>query len=72
MDFSEALILTDRVGETFEAVVVDLNDAEATIQLTEPAVVATIASGSHQLADRVHVQLESTDIYTRVLSFKLA
>ncbi len=71
VDFSETLILADRVGETFEAVVVDINDDEATIQLTEPAVVATIASGSQQLADRVQIQLESTDIYTRVLSFKL-
>jgi exoribonuclease R len=71
VDFSEALILTNRVGDTFEAVVIDIEGDEATIQLTEPAVVATIASESHQLGDRIHVRLESTDIYTRVLSFKL-
>ena len=70
VDFSEALILTGRVGDTFEAVVVDVDGPEATIQLTEPAVVATIDSGTHQLADRVHVKLKSTDIYTRVLSFE--
>ena len=70
VDFSEALILAGRVGETFEAVVVDVDGPEATIQLTEPAVVASINAGTHQLADRIQVKLVSTDIYTRLALFE--
>jgi len=70
VDFSEALILAGRVGETFEAVVVDVDDPDATIQLTEPAVVASIDAGTLQLADRIEVRLVSTDTYTRLALFE--
>ncbi len=71
VDFSEALLMTGHVGDTFEAVVVDLDAEEATIQITEPAVVALIESEGLSLADRIEVRLEATDIYERVISFKV-
>jgi exoribonuclease R len=69
----EAALLAPRVGETFEAVVVEVDeeDGDGTIQLTEPAVTAH-ATGKLPLGERVTVRLTSADVAKRQVRFELA
>ncbi|MBO1333190.1 RNB domain-containing ribonuclease [Streptomyces sp. VRA16 Mangrove soil] len=66
VDIVEAALLKDRIGEMFDAVVVDVKDHEpavGTVQLTEPAVVARIEGGSSALplGERLRVRLTQAD-----------
>ena len=69
----EAALLEDRVGETFEAVVVEVDehDGGGTVQLTDPAVTAH-CEGDLPLGERVDVVLESADVAKRQVRFVLA
>jgi exoribonuclease R len=69
----EAAVLKPRVGETFEAVVVEVDehDGGGTIQLTEPAVTAH-CKGNLPLGERVQVRLELADVAKRQVRFELA
>ncbi|GGV15075.1 RNB domain-containing ribonuclease [Streptomyces spectabilis] len=74
VDIVEAALLKDRVGEVFDAVVVDVKEAEpavGTVQLTAPAVVARIEAGTPlPLGERLRVRLaraepgEATVLFT--------
>ena len=66
----EAAVLKPRVGETFEAVVVEVDehDGGATIQLTEPAVTAH-CKGDLPLGERVRVRLALADVAKRQVRF---
>ncbi|MEV0444905.1 RNB domain-containing ribonuclease [Streptomyces spectabilis] len=76
VDIVEAALLKDRVGEVFDAVVVDVKEAEpavGTVQLTAPAVVARIEAGTPlPLGERLRVRLaraepgEATVLFTPV------
>ncbi|MFF2507109.1 RNB domain-containing ribonuclease [Streptomyces sp. NPDC058067] len=62
VDIVEAALLKDRIGETFDACVVDVKDDEpsiGTVQLTDPAVVARIEGGTAPLplGERLRVRL---------------
>ncbi|QDQ11264.1 RNB domain-containing ribonuclease [Streptomyces spectabilis] len=65
VDIVEAALLKDRVGEVFDAVVVDVKEAEpavGTVQLTAPAVVARIeAAAPLPLGERLRVRLARAD-----------
>lgn len=66
VDLVEAVLLKDRVGEVFDAVVVDVKEGEpavGTVQLTEPAVVARIEGGTAKLplGERLRVRLTAAD-----------
>ncbi|MFE9253739.1 RNB domain-containing ribonuclease [Streptomyces sp. NPDC006879] len=69
VDLLEAALLEDRVGETFEATVVDVLEgdqlpARGTVQLEDPAVVATVESrslGLLPLGRRIRVELVEAD-----------
>ncbi|MEV0123596.1 RNB domain-containing ribonuclease [Streptomyces sp. NPDC050703] len=66
VDIVEALMLRDRVGEMFDAVVVDVKDNEpavGTVQLTDPAVVARIEGGTATLplGERLRVRLAEAE-----------
>ena len=69
LDFAEALVLSSRVGQTFQAFVVDVGADGATIQLTEPAVVAHLEADGLALGQTIDVRLEAADIYARRLTF---
>ncbi|MFX0539380.1 RNB domain-containing ribonuclease [Ornithinimicrobium sp. Y1847] len=61
----EAAVLCDRVGDTFEAVVVDeMPRGDAVVQLTDPPV-SEIARGSADLGTTVTVKVEAADILER-------
>ena len=69
----EAAVLQHRVGETFDAVVVELHehDGGGTVQLTEPAVTAR-CEGDLPLGERVRVRLVLADTAKRQIRFELA
>ncbi|MBM7167325.1 RNB domain-containing ribonuclease [Streptomyces sp. G44] len=66
VDIVEAALLKDRVGELFDAVVVDVKDHEpavGTVQLTTPAIVARVEGGptALPLGERLRVRLTQAD-----------
>ena len=69
----EAAVLKPRVGDTFDAVVVEVDehDGGGTIQLTDPAVTAH-CKGELPLGERVQVRLELADVALRQVRFELA
>ena len=69
----EAAILEHRVGETFDAVVVELDehDGGGAVQLEEPAVTAH-CEGELPLGERVRVRLVLADVAKRQVRFELA
>jgi exoribonuclease R len=69
----EAALLAGRVGETFDAVVVavDEHDGGGDVQLVEPAVTAH-ATGDLPLGERVRVRLTLADVAKRQVRFELA
>ncbi|MDF2094188.1 RNB domain-containing ribonuclease [Knoellia sp. 3-2P3] len=71
-DAVEAAVLVDRVGEVFDAVVVDdRNSSGVLVQLHEPAVVA-MADGRAELGSTVQARLVAADIATSTVRFAVA
>ncbi|MEU7579082.1 RNB domain-containing ribonuclease [Streptomyces sp. NPDC041068] len=74
VDIVEAALLKERVGEIFDAVVVDVKEGEpavGTVQLAEPAIVARIAGGTAKLplGERLRVRLTQADPGTAKVQF---
>ncbi|MFD9573492.1 RNB domain-containing ribonuclease [Streptomyces sp. NPDC059982] len=74
VDLVEAALLQGRVGETFEATVVDVREQDptvGTVHLEEPAVVGRIESPSRNLplGDRIRVRLTHADPGTSKILF---
>jgi membrane protein implicated in regulation of membrane protease activity len=69
----EAAVLQRRVGQTFEAVVVDVDrdGARGSVQLRDPAVTAR-CDGKLPLGERIEVRLELADVMRRQVRFTLA
>ncbi|MFZ3497315.1 RNB domain-containing ribonuclease [Streptomyces sp. 5.8] len=66
VDLVEAALLKDRVGEIFEATVIDVKDREplvGTVHLEDPAVIGRVESASAELplGDRIRVRLTEAD-----------
>jgi hypothetical protein len=69
----EAAVLSDRVGDRFDATVLELRNGSAVIQLVEPAVTATCpAPPEARPGARVPVVLEGADIRTGTVRFRAA
>ncbi|MFJ6753913.1 RNB domain-containing ribonuclease [Streptomyces sp. NPDC091273] len=74
VDLVEAAVLKDRVGESFEATVIDVDDREplaGTVHLEEPAVVGRVESATRPLplGDRIRVRLTQADPGTSKILF---
>jgi exoribonuclease R len=74
VDIVEAALLKGRIGEIFDAVVVDVREREpevGTVQLTDPAVVARIDGGETKLplGERLRVRLTQADPGTAKVRF---
>lgn len=71
LDMAEVLTLENHVGDIFDSVVVDISESRnlATVQITEPAVVTRLPTGSLELAERVKLRLTATDRERRALTF---
>lgn len=60
-DLAEAVALSGRIGERFDAVVTDIDERGARIQLCDPAVTSRVAGGTFAPGDRISVKLTGTD-----------
>ncbi|WP_256838793.1 RNB domain-containing ribonuclease [Ornithinimicrobium faecis] len=70
-DATEAAVLAHRIGEQFDAVVVDDAGKKGwQVQLTEPAVNA-VAEGQAELGSEVRVELVEADIATQKVRFRI-
>ena len=76
VDLLEAGVLSQRVGETFTAVVVEVEEKDETqgsITVEEPAVEAKVSGSSPlPLGEEVQVRQESADVAARKVTFTLA
>ncbi len=72
LDFAEALVLEHRIGEKFDGVVVNLGDrgAKATVQIKDPAIVASIAGEGRTLAENVALRLSSVNVDEAKVAFE--
>jgi exoribonuclease R len=68
LDYVEAAVLERRVGETFDAVVTDVDERGALVQLAEPAVRARL-DGTAPLGELVTVRLTVADPVARRVRF---
>jgi exoribonuclease R len=71
-DAVEAAVMVSRVGHVFPAEVVDVDAKRSvvTVQLNDPAIVAT-TRGDAKLGDQIRVRVESADIPTGKIAFAL-
>ena len=61
IDMAEALMLQGRIGETFRAVVTDIDERGARMQLCELPVVARVAAHRVEIGDEMTVRLTAAD-----------
>ena len=67
----EAALLEPHVGETFEAIVVDLDERRgATIAIRSPAIRARCRGDDLPLGGRVRVRLQAADVMQRLVRFE--
>ncbi len=72
VDMTEAWLLRDRVGDVFDAVVLDTDDHAATIALTDPVVRARCSGGGLQAGRLIRARLLVADVVTRTVRFERA
>jgi len=73
LDLVEAVLLRDRVGQEFDAAVVDVNDGgrSGVVQLLDPAVRARVDGDDLPLGVRVRVRLTEVSVESRRVRFAL-
>jgi exoribonuclease R len=72
LDLAEAVMLEGREGQHFTAVVTDLDERGARIQLCDPAVIARVDGKSVKPGDRINVELAIVDVANRKVAFQRA
>lgn len=76
LDLVEAAALADRVGDTFDGVVVEVEEkdgAKGTVTIADPAIEASVTgSVPLPLGEDVKVRLTRADVATRTVEFSLA
>jgi VacB/RNase II family 3'-5' exoribonuclease len=70
IDLAEAVMLKDAVGQIFQAVVTDVDDRGARIQLRDQPVVARVAAETVGPGDAIGVRLTAADPVDRAISFE--
>ena len=70
IDLAEAVMLKDAVGQVFQAVVTDIDDRGARIQLRDAPVVARVAAQAVAPGDAIGVRLTAADPANRAISFE--
>ena len=71
IDLAEATVLASRIGEVFDAAVVDLNGEGATVVVADPAVRAKCSGTGFRLGTRCRVRLVQADPVSRKVRFEL-
>ncbi|QNA83543.1 RNB domain-containing ribonuclease [Sphingomonas sp. So64.6b] len=72
IDLAETVMLRDRIGETFPAIVTDVDDRGARIQLRDLPVVARVATKGLEPGDAITVRLSAVDLERRTIGFETA
>lgn len=72
LDQVESWVLSDRVGQEFEAVVLRAEESRAEVLLTDPPVLAKCAGDDIQEGTRVMIKLVEVDEVARTVSFEKA
>ena len=72
LELAEAVVLADRVGETFAGTVTDIDQRGARIQLADPAVLTRIPSNGAAVGDPVRLRLDEVDPARRLSRFSIA
>jgi len=72
VDFAESVVLEDRVGDTFSAVVTGRGRDDWRLMVKEPAVIASIREKDLELGSTINVRLTSVNPDRRRLEFGLA
>jgi exoribonuclease R len=72
IDLAEAAVLNGHVGETFDAVVTDLDERGARIQLSSLPVVTRVDAQGTMPGDAIKVRLASVDLAHRAAKFEPA
>ena len=70
VDLAEAVVLDGRVGSDFGAVVTDVDERGARIQLGDPAVIARVDGKGAVPGDTIKVRLTSVDVARRQVAFQ--
>lgn len=70
VDATEAWLLHDRVGQDFDAVVIDSDAKAGTVVLDDPAVRARCAGGDLPIGERIRVRLITADVAARSVRFE--
>ena len=70
IDLVEAVVLHEREGSTFTAIVTDIDDRGARIQLCEVAVVARVGAPNLAPGDEIRVKLVQADPAQRLVRFE--
>lgn len=71
IDMTEAWLVRDRVGQRFQATVIDANTHSATIVLDDPAVRAKCAGDNLEIGSHVSVTLQEADPTRREVRFSV-
>ena len=69
LDLAEAVMLEGEEGSTFNAIVTDIDERGARIQLSDPAVIARVEGTGLTAGDPVRVKLASVDVAHRRVIF---
>ena len=70
IDLAETVVLHGREGRTFDAIVTDLDERGARIQLCKLPVIARVAANGAETGDQIEVRLVSADTDRRELRFE--
>jgi exoribonuclease R len=70
LDLAEAVVLHGREGSRFNAVVTDLDERGARIQLSDPAAIARVKADRMMPGDIISVELTNVDIAQRRIEFE--
>ena len=71
VDLAEAIMLKDRVGEIFDAVVTDVDQRGPRIQLVGAPVVSRLKEANVAAGDEIKVRLDEADPETRKIAFSV-
>jgi exoribonuclease R len=70
VDATEAFVLADRIGDVFEAAVMESGDEFGTVALSEPAVWGRCDGRHLPLGERIHVRCTQADVPARTVRFE--
>jgi len=70
LDLAEAVVLSGREGDIFDAVVIDESDRGVEVQISDPAILVRLTARRVDPGDDVRVRLVTADVATRSVEFE--